>query len=81
MQIHFAAKADEQLRRLPRHLQKRIVSKLELYALQPDPLQFAEPLSGIRAYRFRVGDYRIIFDVIGDVLWILAIKRRDEAYR
>ena len=81
MRVQFTSTADEQLDRLPRRLQKRIVDKLELYSQQPDPLKFAEPLTGSNEYRFRIGDYRVIFEVLHDTLWVTAIKRRDEAYR
>jgi mRNA-degrading endonuclease RelE of RelBE toxin-antitoxin system len=81
MRVQFTSTADEQLDRLPRRLQKRIVEKLELYSQQPDPLKFAEPLTGSNEYRFRIGGYRVIFEVLHDALWVTAIKRRDEAYR
>jgi len=81
MHLHFTATADEHLNRLPHRLQVRIIEKLELYASQPDPLQFAEPLTGSFEYRFRVEGYRIFFEVLNDTIWVNAIKRRDEAYR
>jgi mRNA-degrading endonuclease RelE of RelBE toxin-antitoxin system len=82
MRVSFSSAAEDQLDRLPRYLQKRILSKIEGYIAQPDPLEFAEPLSGSDFYRFRVGNYRVIFEILGGgSLWILAIKRRDEAYR
>jgi mRNA interferase RelE/StbE len=81
MRLRFTDTANGHLTRLPQRTQTRIVEKLELYSLKPDPLKFAEPLTGSEEYRFRVGDYRIIFEVIHDILWVTAIKRRDEAYR
>ncbi len=42
---------------------------------------FLNRFPGSNEYRFRVGDYRVMFEVMSDVLWITAIKRRDEAYR
>jgi mRNA-degrading endonuclease RelE of RelBE toxin-antitoxin system len=81
MRLRFTDTASGQLTGLPQRTQTRIVEKLELYSLRPDPLKFAEPLTGSEEYRFRVGDYRIIFEVLHDILWVAAIKRRDEAYR
>ena len=81
MRVHFTVTADEQLGRLPKRVQMRIVEKVEVYAQQPDPLQFSESLTGSDEYRFRVGDYRVIFEVLNDVIWVTAVKRRDEAYR
>jgi mRNA interferase RelE/StbE len=81
MRVRFTEDADEQLERLPKRLQIRIVEKIDHYAQQPDPLAFAERLTGSPNYRFRIGDYRVIFEVLHDIVWILAIKRRDDAYR
>jgi mRNA-degrading endonuclease RelE of RelBE toxin-antitoxin system len=81
MRVKFTETADGQLDRLPHRLQKRIVEKVEFYSLQLHPLQFAEPLTDSNEYRFRVGDYRVIFEVLHDTLWVTAVKRRDEAYR
>jgi len=53
---------------------------MRFYEQQPDPLQFAEPLTGSQSYRFRVGDYRVIFKVMHNAIWVLAIRRRDKAY-
>jgi mRNA-degrading endonuclease RelE of RelBE toxin-antitoxin system len=81
MRVQFTETANDQLDRLPHRLQVRIVEKIELYSQQSDPLEFAEPLTGSNEYRFRIGDYRVIFEVLHDTLWVTAIKRRDEAYR
>ena len=82
MRVLFSSAAEDQLDRLPRYLQQRILSKIEIYVTKPDPLEFAEPLSGSGYFRFRVGNFRVIFEILdGGAFWILAIKRRDEAYR
>ena len=81
MRLYFTATAEDELERLPGYLQKRIITKLELYAKQSDPLEFAEPLTGSSYYRFRIGDYRVFFEVFSNTLWVLRIRRRDEAYR
>jgi mRNA-degrading endonuclease RelE of RelBE toxin-antitoxin system len=82
MRVLFCTAAEDPVERLPRYLQKRILSKIEIYIAQPDPLKFAEPLSGSSYFRFRVGNYRVIFEILyGGAFWVLAIERRDEAYR
>ncbi|MBI2097719.1 MAG: type II toxin-antitoxin system RelE/ParE family toxin [Candidatus Vogelbacteria bacterium] len=47
------------------------------------PLDFAETLTDRRegGYRFRIGDYRVIFDVVDGKIYVLKIRRRDEVYR
>jgi mRNA-degrading endonuclease RelE of RelBE toxin-antitoxin system len=81
MQFIYTPTAQKHFKRLYPPARKRIVDKMRFFADQPDSLAFAEPLSGSASYRYRIGDYRVIFEVQHGVGWILAIKRRDEAYR
>jgi mRNA-degrading endonuclease RelE of RelBE toxin-antitoxin system len=80
MKFLFTPTAEEHFERLPQQIKKRIASKMRFYEGQPDPLQFAEPLTGSQTYRFRIGDYRVIFKVFHNAIWVLAIRRRDKAY-
>ena len=81
MKLHYTNKAIEQLRNLPSAMQIRIREKLDFYLVQKDPLAFAQPLTGFPAYRYRVGDYRVIFKIEADILIVLLIKKRDEIYK
>ena len=81
MKFVFTPSAEEQFESLTSLNRRRISKKMRFFAFQPDPLKFAEPLTGSSAYRFRIGDYRVIFEVLHETLWVVAIKRRDEAYR
>ncbi len=53
----------------------RIVKKVESY-LSKDPLNLGKPLKGNMSslYRYRIGDYRVIYEVIDDVLMIVAVR-------
>lgn len=73
------------LRRLDLKLADRITIKVGWFCNQRDPLAFAKSLGGKLddVYRFRVGDYRILFEIMEDkvcVLMILQVKHRREAY-
>ncbi len=48
-----------------------------------DPLNHAERFteSELGSYRFRVGDYRVIFDLEGDQIVVLRVGHRREIYR
>ncbi len=83
MTLAFSAAAFRQLSRLEKNIQKRIVEKLNSFCAQEEPLQFAEKLTDARfaEWRFRVGDYRALFDVEGERITILAIGHRREIYR
>ncbi len=54
-----------------------------LLRFQSDPLKHSEKLtdSQLGSYRFRVGDYRIIFDLVESDIVVLRIGHRREVYR
>ena len=83
MDVFYTQKSVKQLKSLPHSIQKRIVEKMRFYANQNNSLKFAEHLSDRREgeFRFRVGNYRLIFDVRANVIYVLKIDRRDKVYK
>lgn len=61
----YTRRAERDIRKLEPNTKDRIGKALLRYA--EDPLRFAEKLSDpiIYEYRFRIGDYRVVFDVNG----------------
>lgn len=55
---------------------KRIIT-----AINNLPAGDVKKLQGTEGYRLRVGDFRIIFDKNGDVLWIEKIENRGQVYK
>lgn len=64
-EITLSKYAQKRLSRLPRHIQKRIVQKLEEYLEIQDPYYNATQLKGFKPalHRYRVGDYRIVVQI------------------
>jgi mRNA interferase RelE/StbE len=85
-QVIYAQKALAELHDLPKPIAQRIAKKIKFFSEQKNPLAFAKRLTNFSygSYRFRVGDYRIIFDVDKKgkitILLILNIKHRREVY-
>ncbi len=54
-----------------------------LLKLQDDPIQYSEKLTDPRigTYRFRIGDYRVIFDIESTDIVVLRVGHRKEIYR
>ena len=54
-----------------------------LLRFEEDPLNHAQKLSYSRlgAYRFRIGDYRVIFDLEGEDIIVLRVGHRRDIYR
>ena len=79
----FTKKSKRQFVNLDNQVKKRIISKLDFWVESGDPLRFAENLtnSELGEYRFRVGDYRIIFDVEGENIIVLGVGHRREIYK
>lgn len=82
MDVFYAHRAARQLEDLPRSVQRRIVAKMRFYATQRDPLKFARHLVDYREgeFRFRIGEYRVTFDVIKGSIYVLKIGKRDAVY-
>jgi len=83
MKVEFSRSAFRELKKLPKGVQKRIIDKIEFYTEQKNPLIFAEHTTDFRFgdYRFRIGDYRVIFDFTKDTISILKIGHRKDIYR
>jgi len=80
--IVFAPKAKKQIDKLPEKVKKRIANALD--KLSWDPFlgkALKADLKGL--YSYRVGDYRIIYDVLRNKLIIEVIKvmHRRDIYR
>lgn len=62
-------------------LKKRIRKAIE-ERLMTAPNQYGEPLrKSLKGYwKLRVGDYRVVFKVVGNEVWILGIINRKDVY-
>ena len=84
--LQLTKKAKNDFLGLQKAMQKRIAKKLKYYISNNNPLKYAKKLKDNRlgTYRFRIGDYRVIFDVDNKanitILIILRVKHRKEVY-
>ena len=75
MNVYYTDTAKQQLKELQRPFQKRILDKVAVYASLPNPLEFAEPLAGYDMNRFRVGDYRVAFQIDQNIISLADIRQ------
>ena len=82
MDIFYSEKAVKDLEQCSKDVQQRIADKMRYYAQQEDPMKFAKRLTNVAEgeFRFRIGDYRIIFDVSLNTIFVLRILHRSKAY-
>ena len=74
-------RALKDLKNIDKEMQYRIATKLKEYA--KEPLKYARKLINPRigTYRFRIGDYRVIFDIDNEIIVILRIGHRRSIYK
>ena len=79
----FTKQAEKDLRKLSPDIARKLIGKLDYFVDTGYPLKFAEPLINydLGQYRFRVGDYRIIFDVEDSIIVVLTLGHRREIYK
>ena len=81
--VEFKRSAMRQLKRLPKNIQRRIADAIDRLADNPRPHGYIQMETDDTLYRVRVGDYRIIYEIIDNKLVILVIRigHRREVYR
>lgn len=81
--LEFSYMAVKDLKKLPKNIQKKLLAKLEFFLASETPLSFSRPLinSEIGQYRFRIGYYRVVFDVLDDKIIVLTLGHRRDIYR
>lgn len=81
--ITWRKSTKKDLRRLPSDEVARIIGAVEDLALNPYPDGHKKLAGTQHAYRIRVGNYRVLYEVLGNVLMIEVIKvaHRKDAYR
>jgi len=81
--VEIARRASKSLGALPRREQQRIRVAIDLLAGSPRPPGGVALAGEPHAYRVRVGDYRIIYEVFDDrlVVQVVRIGHRRDVYR
>lgn len=80
MQIFLSSKAERQLLKLPRQMHDLIASRIKRLAQDPFGPQ-SQKLKDWNGWRYRVGDYRVLYMVEDKKLIILSVGHRKEIYK
>ena len=81
--VRITRTAEKQLKKLPPPYQSRVAAVIASFEIEPRPTG-CKKLSGEQdAYRVRVGDYRIVYDISDNEVTVLVLKigHRKEIYR
>jgi mRNA interferase RelE/StbE len=77
----YTQKAVRDIARFDAAVKKRLGATLIRFT--DNPLQYAERLTNLElgGYRFRIGDYRVVFDMEGNDIVVLRVGHRKEIYK
>ena len=80
--VYFRESVEKDFRTLPRIDARKILSRVELLAVEPRP-NGCEKLTGQERYRVRQGMYRIVYSIQDDeqTVWIVKVAHRKDVYR
>ena len=81
--VEISRQAVKAIARLERADQLRIRAAIDLLAGEPRPPGCVKLAGEVSAYRVRVSDYRIVYDVIDDrlVIHVVRVGHRRDIYR
>ncbi len=81
--VEIARRALKSLSALPQRKQQRVRAAIDLLAGNPRPPGCVAMAGEAHAYRVRVGDYRIVYEVLDDrlVVQVVRIGHRRDVYR
>jgi mRNA interferase RelE/StbE len=79
--IVFTKRAMRDISKLEPEIKEKLGDALRRYG--KDPLNYARKMidPSLGSYRFRIGYYRVIFDIEGDEIIVLRVGHRKEIYR
>jgi mRNA interferase RelE/StbE len=84
-QVILPKSAQKELDRLPNQIEARILTALTGLETQPRPVgcKKKKKLRGESAWRIRVGDYRVVYEIHDKVLQVIVVTigHRREVYR
>ena len=70
--VVFSEKAKRQIRKLPKEIQERVGQFIERIKIRPR--SFVKKLIGLKYFRGKVGNYRVILDIKDKILVVIVVE-------
>jgi mRNA interferase RelE/StbE len=80
--LQFARSARKELEALPTPIVRRILPRIESLLTDPRPAGCKKLIGTRGLWRIRVGDYRVIYSILDEIVTIevIAVRHRGDAY-
>ena len=81
--IEWKNSAYKELQKLPRQIIAKIIAAVADLSNDPYPSGVKKMVGSERSYRIRVGDYRVIYEIIENklIIEIIRVRHRKDVYR
>ena len=81
--IEWKSSAKKELKRLPKKVINNIISAVEKLSKDPYPLGSKKLIGTDHTYRYRIGNYRVVYSTERDmlVIEIIRVGHRKDVYR
>ena len=75
--------AKREMRKLGRDIQQKVATALDLLTEKPRPPKAVALKNEKSVYRVRVGDYRIVYEVVDNelIVWVIRVAHRKNVYK
>jgi mRNA interferase RelE/StbE len=82
-QIEWKSSAYKELQKLPRPIIGKIVAAVAELSSEPYPHGVKKLIGSERSYRIRIGDYRVVYEIIENklIIEIVRVRHRKDVYR
>ena len=82
-QVQLTRTAEKELEGLPKQAADRILSRIRGLGAEPRPRDCKKLVGQKNAFRIRVGDYRVVYEIHDDkvIVLVIRIRHRKDAYQ
>jgi len=81
MNIELTKEALKDLKKIDKKARITIIDKIQLLKDYPATPNIKKLTNYYPPYHFRIDNYRVLFDIKDDVIYIISVKHRKEAYK
>ena len=80
--VELKRSAAKEIEKLPQKVLHRIIEKIQLLSTDPRP-HGCKKLSGEEKYRIRIGEYRVLYEIVDDrlIVYVVKVSHRKDVYR
>ena len=81
MKIEIQESARKELKKIDKSDAKKILLQIKNLENYPELSNIKRLKNHYPPLRYRIGDYRVLFEIVDDVIIVVHIKHRKEAYK